>query len=808
MPLLWLSLAFLAGIVLADLAILPVWAWITLAGGTLALWIVWRVVSRLLRLRRAFLRLEGTRLFTLAKQAQAKMPVAVCLLLAVLWIGAARFQAALPEITAENIAWYNDRDVLYLVEGVIVDFPDVRDTYTNLRVKVDRIRPAQGEQSYPVKGLVLARVLPGGDWRYGDRIMLNGKLETPPVEEGFSYRDYLARQSIYSLIQPTQVSRLLKDQGNPFRAAVYSLKERLLDTVYQIFPDPEASLMAGILLGVESGIPLDVQEAFNATGTSHIIAISGFNISILAGLFTMLFSRLLGRWRGALLAALGVAFYTVLVGAEASVVRAAVMGWFSLLAVQIGRRQNGLNSLAVVAAVMAAFNPNILWEVGFQLSFMATLGLVLYADPIQGAFNRLAARHLPTPLAERLGKLVGEYLLLTLAAQILVIPVIAYHFRQLSLTMFIANPLILPVQPAVMILGGLAVLGGVIFQPLGQTLAYLAWSFVAYTIRMVELLAQLKGGVVSLGSIRLVWVIIFYGLVFLLTWAGAHRDSPFTRRLRSLSPAVPLVGLGIATILVWREAFASPDGRLHLIVLDVSQGSHSGEGLLIRTPQGRTLLINGGPSASRLSDALGRQLPLFSRRLDFLVVAGVQNGQLQALPEVLARYPPQQVLWAGPLQASRSSRNLHEKLATERIPLKLAQTGQALNLGSGASLHLLEVGQRGAVLLLEWQDFRALLPIGMSFDEMAALENGKQVGRVTALLLADSGYAPLNPPAWIAALQPQVILLSVSLKDTTGLPSPAALEAVEGYTLLRTDYNGWIELCTDGERMWVEAERK
>jgi competence protein ComEC len=179
---------------------------------------------------------------------------------------------------------------------------------------------------------------------------------------------------VYTLIRPTQISLLQADQGNPFRAALYSLKEHLLDTVYRSFPDPEASLMAGILLGVESGIPADVQEAFNATGTSHIIAISGFNISILAGLFTLLFSRLTGRWWGALLAALGIAFYTVLVGAGASVVRAAVMGWFSLLAVQIGRRQVGLNSLAIVAAVMAAFTPSILWDVGFQLSFMATLG--------------------------------------------------------------------------------------------------------------------------------------------------------------------------------------------------------------------------------------------------------------------------------------------------------------------------------------------------------------------------------------------------------------------------------------------------
>ncbi len=670
------------------------------------------------------------------------------------------------------------------------------------------LQSVQDGQSFSANGLVLAKVPPGEEWHYGDRLRLTGKLETPPAEEEFSYREYLARQGVYSLIQPTQTSLLSTNQGNPVWAALFAVKQYALDTVYSIFPDPEASLMAGILLGVEAGIPADVQEAFKATGTSHVIAISGFNIAILAGLFTLLFSRLLGRWRGAAVAALGIAFYTLLVGAGPSVVRAAVMGWFSILAVQMGRRQNGLNSLAAVAAVMALFNPFLLWDVGFQLSFLATLGLVLYADPIQGAFDRLASRFLPSHTVTRLSAPVGEYLLLTLAAQMLVIPVMAYHFQSLSLTMLIANPLILPVQPAVMILGGLATLGGMIFQPLGQLLAYLAWPFVAYTIRVVEGLSGIPGGFVSLGKISLFSVALFFGGLILLTWAKSHPNNRFTRWLSSLSPAVPLTGLVILSILVWREAFAAPDGRLHVRVLDVSRTGLSGEAILIETPEGRRVLINGGPSASRLSDALGRQLPLFDRSVDLLIVAGVQNGQLQALPSVLSRYRPRQVLWAGPTQTTRAARDLSEKLTSLGIPFETAQPGQVADLGAGVSLRVLTAGQRGAVLLLEWKNFRLLLPVGMSFDEMETLENGKQVGRVSGLLLAEAGFAPLNPPEWISNLQPQVVLLSVSPKDTTGLPSPETLEAVEGYTLLRTDRNGWIELSTDGEQMWVEAERK
>jgi competence protein ComEC len=228
------------------------------------------------------------------------------------------------------------------------------------------------------------------------------------------------------------------------------------------------SLLAGILLGVENGIPQRVQQAFQDTGTAHIIAISGFNISIISALFASLFILLLGkrrRWLAAGLSLVVIAFYAVLVGAGASVVRAAIMGGLTLFAVQLGRRQDGLNSLAFVAALMVLFNPILLWDVGFQLSFMATLGLVLYAGPLSQAFTRLASARLPQATVERLTHPVGEYFLFTLAALLTTLPVTVYHFQRLSLSSLVANPLVLPAQPPVMVLGGLAVLLGLIFQP-------------------------------------------------------------------------------------------------------------------------------------------------------------------------------------------------------------------------------------------------------------------------------------------------------------------------------------------------------
>ncbi len=362
----------------------------------------------------------------------------------------------------------------------------------------------------------------------------------------------------------------------------------------------------------------------------------------MAGLFFVVFGRLFGRFKGAGIAVAGIAFYTLLVGAGPSVVRAALMGGLTLFAYQLGRRQVGLLSLILVAAVMVAFNPLILWNVGFQLSFAATLGLILYAQPLTRAFVNLTSRRLPPASVEWVTKPVSELVLFTVAAQLTTLPILIYYFQKLSLISLIANPLVLPAQPPVMILGGLALLLGMLYYPLGQLAAWLAWPFVGYTIRAVEFLAELQGSALDLGKVNWLVVVILYLLLFTLTFA-----SPRVKQVASnVKPGLALAALGVVTVVVWRAALAAPDGRLHLIVLDTHNDLVSGDALLIQTPAGRSVLVNGGPSARQLSDALGRRLSPGVRRkphighpkmclrhaLKLLLAGSNNSGTKQKLP--------------------------------------------------------------------------------------------------------------------------------------------------------------------------------
>lgn len=808
LPLVWVSLAFLAGIILASYLSLPVWVWVALA----VLFILLTIIVRIFPLSSFFFILR---------------PFPFILLFS-LFLGSARYQFSVPDFDAFHIAFYNDRNYDLLITGYLIEPPDYRDSYTNLRLKVTAVDTGDGD--LPAEGLLLARVDANQTFQYGEILRLRGKLKTPPENEDFSYRDYLAAQNIHSYMSSAEVTILPGNGGNLFSAALYALKERSLANIYRIFPDPESSLLAGILLGVDTGLTKELQDAFKNTGTAHIIAISGFNISIIAGLFFLFFSRIFGQRRGTVFAILGIIFYAILVGGSAAVVRAAIMGILSLFARQVGRRQMALNTLLAVAMMMCLWNPLYVWDVGFQLSFFATLGIILYADPFSKAADRLFRGILPSQVvqklkkpfpknlylyftrnisrayAKRIARPLADYVLLTFAAQLTTIPIMAYHFQRISLVSFIANPFILPAQPAVMILGGLAVILSLIWIPLGQLAAWVAYPFTLYTIRIVELFDRVPHGTIFLGDFSLGFVILFYAALLSLTFGwSALRERIHSLRAKAgtLGAGSAIVLLSIALLLIWRAATSLPDRLLHVTFLDVG----SADAVFIKTPSGKNILINGGPSVTILSDELGRRVSAFNRSLDWLIVASTDEEQVASLPRVLDRYTPDNVLWSGNRQGSFSSRVLYEYLTLQAIPVTFAETNHTLDLGDGATLRLLTTGARGSVLLIEWQNFRAVLPIGMSFEAIAELRDGLSVGPVSVLSLADSGYAPSNPPQWIANLNPELIVLPVAAGDENGMPDDETLEAVQDHELLRTDQNGWIEITTNGEQMWVNVER-
>jgi competence protein ComEC len=188
-------------------------------------------------------------------------------------LGGLYFTFRLPHFDQNSLSTYNGMG-LVTIEGVIDAPPDERDTYVNLRVNADRLTPPD-RSSRPIAGVVLVRPSRPAEFHYGDRVRVTGELTEPPEFATFSYADFLARQGVYSLIDRPRVSVLEHDRGQPILAIIYGFRARAYAVIQQILPEPQASLLSGILLGVDAGLPVVVQEDFRETGTTHIIAISG-----------------------------------------------------------------------------------------------------------------------------------------------------------------------------------------------------------------------------------------------------------------------------------------------------------------------------------------------------------------------------------------------------------------------------------------------------------------------------------------------------------------------------------------------------
>jgi competence protein ComEC len=774
-PLLWISLAFIAGLVLG--AYLP-WTSAGWLGAAALPLILWPGLRRLPPGKP----LAAALRWTAYREPRLFLPP--LLLLCALALGAFRMTLSGPDLNHGHVAAFNDQGAFRLT-AVVDAPPDVRDQTTLYRLRAEQVAPldAQGNPgpSQPVHGMVLALVPGRAAWTYGDRLSLDGKLVTPPEAEDFSYRAYLARQDVYTYLTYPRVHLLQSGVGNPLLAAIYRLRDWAYAEVFHLYPAPEAPLLAGILLGVDSEMPDRLAQAFRDTGTAHIIAISGFNIAILAQLFSKIFGRIFSRWWALLASIIAITGYSIMVGGAPSVARAAVMGSLALIAQAIGRRSSGANALALTAAVMCLPNPQLPWDVSFQLSFGATLGLVLYGDRLQEGFTRLLEQRVSSDLAQRITRPVSDYILMTLAAQWMTLPIILYHFKRLSLVSLIANPLILPPQPLVMVLSGVAVVAGAISDPLAHLLAWLAWPLSAYTNRMVEALASIPGGVLVPGDVTLPLVILMYAVVFAPL---VYKPLPSAIK-RVATPTALLVAAGLATAILWRGVAAAPDGKLRLVVNDLD-GSQA---MLILGPQGETLLINGGSSARQLKDNLDRWLSPFDRQIDGLLINSSQASAWNSLAGALDSHPAIHAWWGIPPPTSRSGKQLASALQAQGASLQSLAAGDRLSLGSQITLRALNGGEAGSALLLTWDNFRALIPAGTAPSRLAP---GDLAG--LSVVILDTRDLQETPSAAWLALAPQAIIAT---------PGNAA-QPPTGHNWLNTRPQSSLVVITDGRQMWLE----
>ncbi|MFA5134344.1 MAG: ComEC/Rec2 family competence protein [Patescibacteria group bacterium] len=427
-----------------------------------------------------------------------------------LTVGVVRYELAMPAVDGGSIASYNGTAVRFA--GIVAAEPDQRKDHTKLTVEAQR-----GIAGAPaaLHGKVLVKTTPYPAYGYGDLLDITCSLVAPePIEfetdvgiRTFRYDQYLSRFSIYSLCYRPSITKAAAGQGNVLLGGALAVKGYFVSLVQDVFAEPHASFLNGLLLGAKKSIPDDLMEAFNRTGTTHIVALSGYNIAIIAVLVQKLCLRLWISRKRAFWASLGaICFFVLITGAQASVLRAGIMGMLVLLALQLGRLSRITNTLVLAAAVMVLINPKVLvFDAGFQLSFLATIGLVYVSPQLERLFSWVPAAF------ELRGSLTA-----TLAATAMTLPLIIFQFGRLSAVSPVVNVLILPAIPIAMGFGFVTGLAALVSVGAARVLGWIVWAILSYIMLVVEFFSNLPFSSFNIGQISWLWVAVSYVTIAVL----------------------------------------------------------------------------------------------------------------------------------------------------------------------------------------------------------------------------------------------------------------------------------------------------
>ena len=400
--------------------------------------------------------------------------------------GSLRFPSSLPQIDEHSLCFYNDEGTAE-IQGMVADEPDMRSNFCFLEFSASDINIGGARKD--VSGTALIRVLRYPAYHYGDVLKVTGELETPAPFDDFDYKTYLAQQGIYSVIYYPKIEVL--DTGKGFKPLqwLYSLREHLSGSLAKALPEPQGSLAQGILLGIRVNIPDSLYQAFSQTGTAHLLAISGLHISIVIGMVLSLGILAFGRQRYIYiwLALIAIWLYALLTGMRPPVIRGAIMGSLFLLAEFLGRQRSAITALAFAAAVMVGIEPRILWNVSFQLSFLAMAGLI-FLFPYFQTWGRkgITVIFRDREAIVNTGNMVTDCLAVTLAAIIAAWPLIAYNFGVVSLVALPATFFCLPALPAIITTSALVAFAGLFIPMAAQILGWLAWLFLSYLLLVVQ----------------------------------------------------------------------------------------------------------------------------------------------------------------------------------------------------------------------------------------------------------------------------------------------------------------------------------
>ena len=703
-------------------------------------------------------------------------------------------------------SWLEGIEHEVVLTGVVHSEPDRGETTTAYVVSVASVE-LEGE-ALPAGGRVLVYLSQYTELLPGDTITVEGSVGEPPVFEGFDYRAYLAQRGISAtMFRP----RLLKQEGGEPSVGRWLTAQRLrLDrSLQRSLPEPEASLAAGIAFGRDDGLSREAKEQFNRSGLRHLVAVSGSNVSLVVALTYAVAIPTIGRRWAWLPAALTLAAYLGAAGLSASVMRSGIMAGVLLGGSVVGRPQSGLPALFAAIICMTAVAPALAYEAGFQLSATATAGLLTFSPWLSHWLLRATGR--PSWLA--LPHWLCESLALTVAASLATAPVMWVTFDRFSIVSPVANAIVQPAFALAFWASMVTSVLGIVSRDLGEISGTVAYYPLAFITTSAEALGSPRWAAADSPSWGAPAALAAYASLGTAAMAAYRYRPPggveplaVTRsRARwsrfSIGGAIGVTAVAVIPISILPQG---GPGALVVTFLDVGQG----DAALVTTPNGRQILIDGGPSGTELARELGQVMPHWDRTIDAVIATHPQEDHIAGLPAAYARFRVGNAYGNGRTNATAS----YQALAAQAPGAGLLGQGDVLEF-DGVRFEVLwppagfiaeELNDTSLVIRVTYRN-RSILFTGDSEEPVhAALRDS---GDLPADVLKVPHHGSKTTASWFfAAVHPAIAVISVGEANIYGHPHVDTLSALQGASLYRTDTDGRVTLQTDGTtiRVWTE----
>ncbi|HOI73583.1 MAG TPA: ComEC/Rec2 family competence protein [Syntrophales bacterium] len=760
----------------------------------------------------------------------------------------------------DSVSRFAGRDPV-TVQGTVCEHPRRSPDRTDLIVCASQTFRGGDRETATGKVLLSLKDPAPRDFVYGDHLRFRARLRVPSSFHnpgGFDAERYLRLQGIRlraSLADPSAVILIRKDTGNPARAGLESFREGLKRFIYGHAPSPEREVIQSVILGDAKEIPESVTEDFNRTGTSHIIAISGFNIGIIAAFFFFLFRAALSRSETILLASpvrplamalavIPVLAFTLVAGAGISVLRAAIMVLALMAALLIGRERDLYNVLALAAIAILMVSPGSLFDVSFQLSFAAVASLLFVAprlalwiprpDPEQGS-----------PTVRLFRKALHQaalFVVVTLAATLGTLPLVAFHFNRVSLIALAANLLVVPILGLLAIpLCTLLILAWLFSDGLASILTSAAALLVKVSLDLLSSLASLPWASLYVPTPGVLQVAVFYILlvasVLCIEVLAERRErgsrittgDPEDRRNRPFAPFAWIAGACILFLVLQSTYLLLADRRpetLRVTAVDVGQGSAT----LLRLPRGSRVLVDGGGVHGISRFDIGEQVlaPFLWHerilRIDTVVLSHPHPDHMGGLPFVLKNFQVGEFWTTAETASSPEFLPIRRILEDRGIVLRTVGTASEAAVLDGVRIEFLhptpripkpaagesdygDANDSSLVLRLTMGEVGVLIPGDISGNvEEELVRSGRDLS-ASILLAPHHGARSSGMLPFLRHVRPRLVIVSSGRDNLFGHPHPDLLARCRavGAAVYRTDRSGAVTVTTDGRKIEVDT---